>query len=207
MKIAISATGPDIDAPVDPIFGRTRYFLIVDPDTMEYEAVSNPNTQAMGSAGIQSAQLIGNAGAEVLITGQVGPNAFQTLSVIGVRIHHIMGGTSRQAIGAYKAGRLPMVSQPHPGYTGMRSRGGMRPEYGGPGRGRRGSMGGRFGGRRADSIVWASRPQPGAFQMSSTLEIQALKKQSELLAKQLEEINKRLRELETLETGDAGKPE
>jgi len=42
MKIAVSASSPELDSSVDPRFGRCPYFLIVDPETMEFEAVENP---------------------------------------------------------------------------------------------------------------------------------------------------------------------
>lgn len=41
MKIAVSSTGPGLEDLVDPRFGRCRYYLIVDPETLEYEAVEN----------------------------------------------------------------------------------------------------------------------------------------------------------------------
>ena len=43
MKIAISASGPDLSSAVDPRFGRCPYFLFVDPDSMDFEAIENPN--------------------------------------------------------------------------------------------------------------------------------------------------------------------
>ena len=36
MKIAISSTGKDLDCQIDPRFGRCQYFIIVDPETMEF---------------------------------------------------------------------------------------------------------------------------------------------------------------------------
>jgi len=81
MKIAISASGSDLSSSVDPRFGRCPFFLLVDTDTMEFEAVENSNVSAMSGAGIQSAQFIANKGAKALLTGSCGPNAFQTLQV------------------------------------------------------------------------------------------------------------------------------
>lgn len=75
MKIAISATGPSLDAEVDPRFGRCQYFLIIDPDTMEFEAIDNTNKMASGGAGIASAQAVAQKGVQVVLTGNCGPNA------------------------------------------------------------------------------------------------------------------------------------
>lgn len=49
MRIAISATQPSLDGDVDPRFGRCQYFIIVDPETMKFEALENPNVGAMGA--------------------------------------------------------------------------------------------------------------------------------------------------------------
>jgi len=86
MKIAISAAGPSLDAAVDARFGRCQYFVIVDPQTMELEALENSNVAAAGGAGISTAQMIANKGAEVVLTGNCGPNAYQTLSAAGVQV-------------------------------------------------------------------------------------------------------------------------
>ena len=48
MKICVTSTGPSPDAPVDPRFGRCQYFMIVDSETMEYEAMQNPSIGASG---------------------------------------------------------------------------------------------------------------------------------------------------------------
>lgn len=211
MKIAISALEPDVDGQIDLRFGRTQFFLIINPDTMKYEALPNPNTHARDNTGIQSAQLIGNTGAEAVITGQVGPNAFRTLSAIGVRIYQTMGGTVRQAIEAYNAGRLPMVSNPGPSHALWGMGGGMIPGPGGAGRG----GDGRFGRARAgrgwrrspefDAGLAQQKVEPGQApvagpQMPKEQEIQILKQQAEGLARQLDDITKRLQRLEAKDT-------
>ena len=62
MKIAISAMGTTLDAEIDPRFGRCQYFIIVDPDTMEFEALDNSGAMAGGGAGISTAQTIAGKG-------------------------------------------------------------------------------------------------------------------------------------------------
>ncbi len=66
MKICVTSTGPSLDAPVDPRFGRCQYFVIVDSETMEYEAMQNPSIGASGSAGIQAAQTVAGKGVGVV---------------------------------------------------------------------------------------------------------------------------------------------
>jgi predicted Fe-Mo cluster-binding NifX family protein len=112
MKICLSATANSLDAPVDPRFGRCQYFLIVDPETMQFEAIPNTASGAMGGAGIQATQTIVNKGAKVLITGNVGPNAFQALSAAGIQIITGAYGTVREVIEKYKKGELKGVGAP-----------------------------------------------------------------------------------------------
>ena len=105
MKIAVSATGQDIEANVDPRFGRAQYFLIVDTETMQAEAVSNSNAMAGGGAGIASAQLVANKSAEVVLTGNCGPNAFSALAAVNVPVITGVSGKIKDAVEAYKAGK------------------------------------------------------------------------------------------------------
>jgi predicted Fe-Mo cluster-binding NifX family protein len=62
MRIAISASGSTLDAEVDPRFGRCQYFIIANPETMEFEAVDNSSAMAAGGAGISAAQMIADKG-------------------------------------------------------------------------------------------------------------------------------------------------
>jgi len=122
MKLAISSTGRDLDSKVDPRFGRCSYFIIVDPDTMEYEAFENQSALLSGGAGIQAAQFVASKNVNVVITGNCGPNAMQVLSAAGIRVITGYGGTVRQAIEDFKAGKLTPSSKPTVSeHYGMRS--------------------------------------------------------------------------------------
>jgi predicted Fe-Mo cluster-binding NifX family protein len=106
MKIAISSAGKDLDSQIDPRFGRCQYFVFVDPETMEFEAVENQGLMAMGGAGVQAAQFVVQKGAKTLITGNLGPNAASTLSASGIKVYLVPGGTIREVTEAFKAGKL-----------------------------------------------------------------------------------------------------
>ena len=106
MKICVTSTGPSLDAPVDPRFGRCQYFVIVDSETMEHETVQNSSMNASSGAGIQAAQTVSGMGAGVVITGQLGPNAVQTLTAAGIKMMTGASGTVRDAIEQYKSGEL-----------------------------------------------------------------------------------------------------
>jgi predicted Fe-Mo cluster-binding NifX family protein len=115
MKIAISATDNNLDAQIDMRFGRCRYFLFVDTETLEFEAVDNANVAAAGGAGIRSAQLVADRGAQGLITGNVGPNAYDVLSSAGLKIYSGVSGSIKEAIEQLKNGKLNEISGPDVG--------------------------------------------------------------------------------------------
>ena len=108
MKIAVTSTGPGLDFPVDYRFGRCAYFVIVDTDTMEYQALPNPAVNAPGGAGTLAAQFVASQGVTHVLTGEVGPNAYPALMAAGVTPITGVTGTVREAVEAFKAGRIPV---------------------------------------------------------------------------------------------------
>ncbi|MFA5137683.1 MAG: NifB/NifX family molybdenum-iron cluster-binding protein [Elusimicrobiota bacterium] len=103
MKIAVSATGGSMSALVSEQFGRCAYFLIVDSESMRFEPVSNPATGMSGGAGPEAVRVIAAKGAEVVLTGRVGPNAENALRAAGIRLAGGASGsqTVRQAVEEY----------------------------------------------------------------------------------------------------------
>ncbi|MGQ9665326.1 MAG: NifB/NifX family molybdenum-iron cluster-binding protein [bacterium] len=106
MKICVTAEENNLDAQVDPRFGRCAYFIIVDPENLEFEAVQNSNLDAGGGAGIQSGQLVASKQVKAVITGNVGPNAFQTLQSAGIELITGVSGKVRDAVERFKKGEL-----------------------------------------------------------------------------------------------------
>jgi len=218
MKIAVTASTRELSSPVDPRFGRCAYFLFVDSETMQFEAVENTNVAAASGAGIQSAQLVANQGANVLLTGSCGPNAFQTLQAAGVEVIVGVTGTVQEAVQQYKSGKLQPTAQPNvPSHFGMGTGGGSPV---GPGSGMGGGMGGGMGrgmgggmgrgmgrgmgGGMGPGMGYGFPPQaPGMPPSSPNIppgspeeELQYLKQQAEMLRQQTENISKRIKELE-----------
>lgn len=113
MKIAVSAAGNSLESNIEPRFGRCPYFLIIDTDTFEFEAVQNTNASLGGGAGIQSAQLVSEKGARYLLTGNCGPNAYQTLSAANIGIITGCSGSIRKVVEQFKASRLSTSSAPN----------------------------------------------------------------------------------------------
>jgi predicted Fe-Mo cluster-binding NifX family protein len=112
MKICITSQGDSLDAQVDARFGRCQYFIIVDTETLQFEAIQNPNIAAMGGAGIQSAQLIASQDVKVVLTGNVGPNAFGTLQAATIEVVTGVSGSLKEAIEKYKKGELKSTQGP-----------------------------------------------------------------------------------------------
>jgi len=112
MKICVTSDGDKLGSKVDPRFGRCQYFIIMDTDTMEFEAIRNPNIDAMGGAGIQSGQLISERNVKSVLTGNVGPNAFQTLKAAGIDVITGVSGTIKEAAEKYKKGELKPTQGP-----------------------------------------------------------------------------------------------
>jgi predicted Fe-Mo cluster-binding NifX family protein len=191
MKIAVSASSPDLEGSVDPRFGRCYYFLIVDPETMEFEAVENPYISASGGAGIQAAQLVAGKGVQAVLTGSCGPNAFQTLKAAGVKVVVGVTGTVREAAQSYISGaEFREASGPDvPPHFGMGRR-----TAAGRGRG----MGGAQGRGAAGSYGPPQRPvqAQGPDRVSSADELELLKKQSQDLRRQMDRIAERIAVLE-----------
>jgi predicted Fe-Mo cluster-binding NifX family protein len=112
MKIVVTAQGKDLDAMVDPRFGRCGYFLFIDTESMNCEAVPNPAQQAGGGAGIQAGQLVVDRGVEAVITGNVGPNASRVLLGSDIKVYTGAAGTVRGVIEKLKEGKLSQASGP-----------------------------------------------------------------------------------------------
>jgi predicted Fe-Mo cluster-binding NifX family protein len=114
MKVAVSAQGGDIEALVDPRFGRAAWFVVADTESGEWTAVDNrENVEARGGAGVQAGTRVADQGVAVVITGNVGPNAQKVLDAAGVRIHQAGNGvTVKDALARLAAGELAAVDSP-----------------------------------------------------------------------------------------------
>jgi len=184
MKIAISTAGASLDADTEPRFGRCPYFIIVDPETLEFEAVNNSAAMAAGGAGISAAQSIADKGVQAVLTGHCGPNAHQVLSAAGIQIITGVSGKVREAIEGYRLRKYKASDQADvQDHFGLGNAAGT-----GQGCGKGRGMG-RNAGMPASA---APAPQP----QRPEEELRELKAQSKSLIHQLAEIQRRIEELE-----------
>ena len=105
MKIGVSAKGGSLDAEVDPQFGRCAYCVVVESTTMRIQVHSNPAADLPGGAGPKTVQTFVEMGAEVVLTGQVGPNAREALEGAKLEVVTGVGAKVRLAVEAHLAGR------------------------------------------------------------------------------------------------------
>jgi predicted Fe-Mo cluster-binding NifX family protein len=209
MKVVVSSTGKDLDSEIDPRFGRCAYFIVVDTDTMDYEAFDNGNLALGGGAGIQSAQFVASKGAKVAITGNCGPNAVRTLAAAGVEVIVGQAGIVRRVIEDFKSGRLKTTTEAnvadHYGVGGggqgdtaasASSRGAGMGRGGGMGGGCRRSLGqgmGRGGGMGGYSATAFS---DGSVSTSHNEEVALLKEQIRELQAQVTGLQSRMKDSE-----------
>lgn len=130
MRIIVSAQGESLDAPASPVFGRCPIYILADTETAEFQALPNPAMNQGGGAGIQAAQFVVEQGAQAILTGNLGPNAFDVLQAAGIPAYLVPEGTVRRAVEAFKAQRLQPIGAAnvaaHAGIGGGASqRGGM----------------------------------------------------------------------------------
>ena len=110
MKIVITSEGTSLESSIDPRFGRTKHFLLIDTDTGEFSAHNNAqNLNATQGAGIQAGQTVAQLGAEAVLTGHVGPKAFTTLQAANVAIYTGVSGTAKEAVEQFKSGQLEIA--------------------------------------------------------------------------------------------------
>lgn len=106
MKIIVTATSDKIDQPFSPRFGRADYFILVDSETREWEAFTNPAVNARGGAGPQAVQFIADKGAEVVISGRYGPSAFAALEAASLQAYVAQQGTVSELVDQFLSGEL-----------------------------------------------------------------------------------------------------
>jgi predicted Fe-Mo cluster-binding NifX family protein len=117
VKVCVSAIAGSLEAQVDSRFGRCQYFVFVDSETLAFEVERNTAAGATGGAGIQAAQIVANHGVQLVLTGNVGPNAYQALSAAGIKIVTGATGTVREAVvtnkNTYRSASGPTVNGHH----------------------------------------------------------------------------------------------
>ncbi|XOB41088.1 MAG: NifB/NifX family molybdenum-iron cluster-binding protein [Candidatus Nealsonbacteria bacterium] len=138
MKICISATGNNLDTPLDPRFGRAVYFLIVDDKGELIKVIKNTGVQAMRGAGVTAAEIVAKEKVKVVITGNIGPNASLALSSSGIKVFLSSPAMSvRDAVTEYQKGKLKETTEAVPCRPASRPRFDQRKRFRNKRRGKR----------------------------------------------------------------------
>jgi len=112
MKLAFSTNGSTAEDDINPRFGRCNNFVIIEDSLDNVSVISNGGAMASGGAGIQAAQTLINSKVDAIVTGNVGPNAYSTLSSAGIKIFTGANGKISQAFENYKEGKYGETSGP-----------------------------------------------------------------------------------------------
>lgn len=118
MKIAISTSGTTLNDQLDIRFGRCKYFLIYDTDTKTFNIIENEGQKASGGAGIAAAQQIIDEGVDAIITGSLGPNAFEIINKSGIKAYKSDSISIIEAIEKQQLDKLEMIDNAGPAHHG-----------------------------------------------------------------------------------------
>lgn len=119
VKIAVSAGGREKSSMLDPRFGRCQYFCIFDLENGDTKYVENKGQTSSGGAGIAAAQQIIDEDVSAVVTGNMGPNAYNLLNGSGIKVFKAGNVTVEEAVNAYKEGKLEQITQSGPAHFGM----------------------------------------------------------------------------------------
>jgi predicted Fe-Mo cluster-binding NifX family protein len=110
MKIAVSSKGQDMEAALEPRFGRCSFFLIIDPDDMNFDVVANDSATLSGGAGIRSARFLVTKNVNAVITGNCGRKVVGLLSAAGIDVYLGQTGSIKEVLERFRHGKLRPAS-------------------------------------------------------------------------------------------------
>ncbi|MGE5894973.1 MAG: NifB/NifX family molybdenum-iron cluster-binding protein [bacterium] len=114
MKLCVTATGKELDSYVAEHFGQAPYFLIINTDTLAFEAIPNTTRTPERGGGASAAQLVLDKGVEAVLTGVIGPQALTAFQVAYVQVY--VGASEidrvREAINKFKCGEYKESTNP-----------------------------------------------------------------------------------------------
>ena len=124
MKIAISAKGLELTSEVDKRFGRAEFFVIIDSENRgDFYGIENEAKNALGGAGGEAVRILAKENVEIILTGEVGPKAFQALDGFEIKAFRGVNGTVQNAIDDWNEGKLQEVAIPSAkSHTGLNNK-------------------------------------------------------------------------------------
>ena len=116
MKVAVSAKGKSLHSHVDDRFGRCSFFVVVNPESMEFDAIENPGLKERDAAGVQASRILMGKGVDTVVVKNIGHNALVTLDGAGIKVYVGAAGTVLNAIEGLKKGKLTPAERPTVGF-------------------------------------------------------------------------------------------
>jgi len=114
MQIAIPLSDNNgLESTLSPIFGRCPFFMFINPESKEFTIEENPAQNASGGAGIQASQFMVNKEVTAIISGSIGPKAYDVLSTAGIPAFKPQGGSIEKTLTAYKDKQLESLFEPN----------------------------------------------------------------------------------------------
>lgn len=114
MKLILATVGSDLDSTLDNHFGTAAFFIVVNSDTMAFQAFPNPGAPTAHAAGTRAAILTCKQKPDAVISHDYGPYCYIGLEAAGIPMYLCRScQTAREAILAFKAGRLMQASGAH----------------------------------------------------------------------------------------------
>lgn len=103
MKIAVTSTGTTLDHSIWVRFGSSGYLLIIDTDTMNYEAIVDPIIAARGPAADRLfVRILIQEKVQSLLTGGCSPKLIRMLQAAGIEVLIGRTGSVRSAVKQFK---------------------------------------------------------------------------------------------------------
>lgn len=118
MKIAISATGKSSDSLLDSRFGRCDYFQIYDSEGANTKLIENKGKDSSGGAGIAASNQLIDEKVDVIITGNLGPNAFELIEKAKIKAYKCGNIIISLVFEKFKNGELEEIKISGPAHHG-----------------------------------------------------------------------------------------
>jgi predicted Fe-Mo cluster-binding NifX family protein len=120
MKIAVSAAGQNKESILDRRFGRCDYFLICDTESGEFKSIRNNGVSSGGGAGIAAASQVIEENVSVIITGNLGPNAFELVEKAGIKAYSCEALPVFRAVEMFQKSGLSEINAAGNAHNGMK---------------------------------------------------------------------------------------
>lgn len=119
MKIAISSKGKSGNDLLDARFGRCEYFQICDTKDNSFKVIENKGQSSNGGAGIAAANQIIDENVDIIITGNLGPNAFELINKAEIKAYKCESISIEAALNKYNNNELEEIKIPGMSHSGM----------------------------------------------------------------------------------------